>query len=171
MTEYTSTISDTINDDISDSDDNSDGIDTNTCCICLEEVPDDSSYKLEQCGHLFHTDCIVRNIQQGNISCPCCRKLPLFISNVNHSYDLREDLIDEYNEDLDDYFVNQVGYKKLRSYINGLFYSPYAATSVREYFARGFEAYFLFKDQKYLASLVFSIPSEPYSNPSPRPRP
>jgi len=58
----------------------------------------------------------------------------------------------DYNEDLDDYFVNQVGYKKLRSYINGLFYSPYAATSVREYFARGFEAYFLFKDQKYLAN-------------------
>ena len=100
MTEYTSTISDTISsDNISDTDEVSDSIDTNTCCICLEEVPDESSYKLEQCGHLFHTNCIVRNIQQGNISCPCCRKLPLFISNVNHSYDLREDLIDEYNED------------------------------------------------------------------------
>tara|TARA_R110001583_G_scaffold36260_2_gene119497 strand:+ start:307 stop:1011 length:705 start_codon:yes stop_codon:yes gene_type:complete len=59
----------------------------------------------------------------------------------------------DYSDDLDDYFVNQVGYKKLRSYINGLFYSPYATTSVREYFARGFEAYFLFKDLKTLANL------------------
>jgi hypothetical protein len=58
----------------------------------------------------------------------------------------------EYNENLDNYLVNQVGYKKLRSYIEGLFYSPYAATSIREYFARGFEAYFLFKDHKYLAN-------------------
>lgn len=55
----------------------------------------------------------------------------------------------DYDAKLDDYFVNQVGYKKLANYINGLFYSPYAATSVREYFARGFEVYFLFKDHKY----------------------
>ena len=58
----------------------------------------------------------------------------------------------EYDTTLDDYFVNQLGYKKLRSYIEGLFYSPYATTSVREYFARGFEAYFLFKDHKYVAN-------------------
>ena len=59
----------------------------------------------------------------------------------------------DYDAKFDDYLVNQVGYKKLGNYINGLFYSPYAATSVREYFARGFEAYFLFKDQKYLANI------------------
>ena len=58
----------------------------------------------------------------------------------------------DYDSQLDDYFVNQIGYKKLSNYINGLFYSPYAATSVREYFARGFEAYFLFKHHKYLAN-------------------
>jgi hypothetical protein len=58
----------------------------------------------------------------------------------------------EYNDKFDDYLVNQIGYKKLRSYIEGLFYSPYATTSIREYFARGFEAYFLFKDHKYLAN-------------------
>ena len=59
----------------------------------------------------------------------------------------------DYNAKFDDYLVNQVGYKKLANYINGLFYSPYAATSVREYFARGFEAYFLFKDHKYLEKI------------------
>lgn len=59
----------------------------------------------------------------------------------------------DYDAKLDDYFVNQVGYKKLASYINGLFYSPYATTSVREYLARGFEAYFLFKDHKYLEKI------------------
>lgn len=67
---------------------------------------------------------------------------PQEYKNLFHSLD--------YDEKLDDYFVNQVGYKKLLSYVNGLFYSPYAATSIREYFARGFEAYFLFKDHKYL---------------------
>tara|TARA_R100000388_G_C7222030_1_gene149537 strand:- start:48 stop:749 length:702 start_codon:yes stop_codon:yes gene_type:complete len=59
----------------------------------------------------------------------------------------------DYDAKFDNYLVNQVGYKKLRSYIEGLFYSPYAATSVREYFARGFEAYFLFKEHKYLEKI------------------
>jgi hypothetical protein len=36
----------------------------------------------------------------------------------------------DYDAKFDDYLVNQVGYKKLGNYINGLFYSPYAATSV-----------------------------------------
>ncbi len=59
----------------------------------------------------------------------------------------------DYDAKFDDYLVNQIGYKKLGNYINGLFYSPYATTSVREYFARGFEAYFLFKHHKYLANI------------------
>ena len=98
--EYSSDYSLSSTNEYSDNEKQENGaFDTSTCCICLDEVNDDSCYKLEQCGHLFHTDCIVRNIQQGNIACPCCRKLPLFVSDVNDAYDLREDLIDEYNED------------------------------------------------------------------------
>ena len=78
-----------------------DTIDTlldNTCSICLENMDEKDKYLLEQCGHIFHANCIVRNIQTGNISCPCCRKLPNFVTNVDRCYDLREDLIDDYNE-------------------------------------------------------------------------
>ena len=39
----------------------------------------------------------------------------------------------DYNEDFDEYLYTQVGYPALSAYGNGLFYSPYAATSVREY--------------------------------------
>ena len=59
----------------------------------------------------------------------------------------------DYDQDFDLYLYKTIGYKKLQSYVNGLFYSPYAATSVREYFARGFEAYFLHKDLKTLANI------------------
>lgn len=59
----------------------------------------------------------------------------------------------DYNEDFDDYLYTQIGYPALNAYANGLFYSPYASTSVREYFARGFEAYFLHKDLKTLANI------------------
>lgn len=49
----------------------------------------------------------------------------------------------EYSEKLDLFFYEDIGYKKLSNLTMGLFYSPYAATSLREYFANGFEKYFL----------------------------
>lgn len=49
----------------------------------------------------------------------------------------------EYSKKLDLFLYEEVGYKKLSSLTMGLFYSPYASTSLREYFANGFEAYFL----------------------------
>lgn len=49
----------------------------------------------------------------------------------------------EYSEKFDDFLYLQVGYPLLRSLTSGLFMSPYAITSVREYFADAFEEYFL----------------------------
>ena len=59
----------------------------------------------------------------------------------------------DYNEKFDEYLYTQVGYPDLSAYANGLFYSPYSVTSIREYFAKGFEAFFLYKDLKTLASI------------------
>ena len=47
----------------------------------------------------------------------------------------------DYLETIDDYLYKDVGYDTMWNFINGLFPSPYAATSLREYFARGFEEY------------------------------
>jgi len=49
----------------------------------------------------------------------------------------------EYSENFDDFLYLQVGYPVLRTLASGLFLSPYAATSVREYFADAFEEYFI----------------------------
>jgi hypothetical protein len=48
-----------------------------------------------------------------------------------------------YDKTVDDYLYKEVGYTALWSYVIGIFPSPYAATSLREYFARGFEEYFI----------------------------
>ena len=58
----------------------------------------------------------------------------------------------EYDKGLDDFLYNEVGYPKLTSLSMGLFYSPYAITSLREYWANGFENYFL-RDAIYLKKL------------------
>jgi hypothetical protein len=49
----------------------------------------------------------------------------------------------EYNKKFDDFLANEVGYPTLLSLTMGLFVSPYGATSIQEYFANGFEKYFL----------------------------
>ena len=47
----------------------------------------------------------------------------------------------EYVQEIDDYLYKDVTYDAMWHFVGGLFPSPYAATSLREYFARGFEEY------------------------------
>tara|TARA_Y100001973_G_C5201338_1_gene337921 strand:+ start:395 stop:1093 length:699 start_codon:yes stop_codon:yes gene_type:complete len=53
----------------------------------------------------------------------------------------------EYDTEFDSFLTNTVGYLKLRVFSQNIFASPYAATSLREYFADGFEDYYLGKSR------------------------
>ncbi len=55
----------------------------------------------------------------------------------------------EYNPSFDKFFYETVGYDRLNQLIVNIFMSPYAVTSLREYFANGFEHFYLF-DRDYL---------------------
>lgn len=48
----------------------------------------------------------------------------------------------EYDSEFDSFLFHDVGYGKLGTLADGLFLSPYAITSLREYFASAFEEYF-----------------------------
>ena len=52
----------------------------------------------------------------------------------------------EYSRAFDEYLYKKIGYTTLGLITSDIFYSPYAATSLREYFANGFEAFFVQKD-------------------------
>jgi hypothetical protein len=58
----------------------------------------------------------------------------------------------EYDIKFDELLYKKVGYPTLESHINGLFVSPYAVTCLREYWATGFEEYFL-GDREYLKKI------------------
>ena len=45
--------------------------DNEMCAICLSTINGKESYKLE-CGHVFHTNCIVKWFRNSNGNCPCC---------------------------------------------------------------------------------------------------
>lgn len=42
------------------------------CCVCMEEMTRPTTLKLG-CGHMFHTDCMIKWGQQGKDTCPMCR--------------------------------------------------------------------------------------------------
>ena len=49
----------------------------------------------------------------------------------------------EYDEEFDYYLYKTIGYDRLTFLSMGLFISPYSATSLREYFAKSFQRYFM----------------------------
>lgn len=61
-------------------------------------------------------------------------------------FDLGPFLEPSYSKQFDDLLHNTIGYKTLRLVLQDIFYSPYASTSIREYFANGFEAFFMKED-------------------------
>lgn len=69
------------------------------------------------------------------------------------SVELSDFLETEYNESFDLFLYKKIGYPVLSMYTKNLFYSPYATTSLREYFANGFEAFFMKEDLSRLKNL------------------
>ena len=67
-----------------------------------------------------------------------------------------------YRKETESYLYDEVGYPALSSAIVGIYNTTYAAVSVREYFARGFEEYVLGDpiDLKKLSPILFSKMNE-----------
>jgi hypothetical protein len=59
----------------------------------------------------------------------------------------------EYDVEFDNFLLNTVGYDKLALLMQGMFISPYAATSLREYFASGFTEFVMFSDHNLLKTV------------------
>jgi hypothetical protein len=51
------------------------------CCICIDDIKD-NKYNLN-CGHSYHTQCIMEWFNSGSDTCPICRK-----SINNNNYDI-----------------------------------------------------------------------------------
>ena len=80
------------------------------------------------------------------------KKLYFLLKAENLNPDVSIQTQPSYDRSIDDYFYQEVGYQRMWNIINGLFLSPYAATSLREYFANGFEEYYL-GDRNYLKKI------------------
>jgi Mlc titration factor MtfA (ptsG expression regulator) len=87
-------------------------------------------------GHMIYDDPLLNNEFLG-------KRKRLYADLKSHNYNPPEELQvqSEYSQKIDDYLYKDVTYDAMWHFVGGLFPSPYAATSLREYFARGFEEY------------------------------
>jgi len=79
---------------------------------------------------------------------------------MQNPFSIEEFCRTEFNPEIDEYFYETIGYEKLNNLTKDLFVSPYAATSLREYFANGFENFFvndMFLVKKYANSVYNKI--------------
>tara|TARA_R100000808_G_C2144409_1_gene152200 strand:- start:49 stop:708 length:660 start_codon:yes stop_codon:yes gene_type:complete len=63
--------------------------------------------------------------------------------NIGYKIPLSVFMDPEYNEELDLFLYEKVGYGKLSTIVAGIFITPYAVTSLREYYATGFTEFYL----------------------------
>ena len=80
---------------------------------------------------------------------------------IQELYEIPEGFLSdiEYNKNIDDFLFKIIGYDVLNQLATNIFISGYAATSVSEYFARGFEEYFIGdkKTVKQLSPVLYKI--------------
>lgn len=59
----------------------------------------------------------------------------------------------EYNIELDKFFLEEIGYDRLSDLTRGIFLTPYAATSLQEYFATTFTDFYITDNHGYLKKI------------------
>jgi len=83
---------------------------------------------------------------------------------IRDMYDVPKNFLTdiEYDEGVDTFLYKVIGYDILNQMVANIFVSGYAATSVSEYFARGFEEYFIGNKQllKDLSPVLYRIIDE-----------
>jgi len=47
----------------------------NDCPICYEQIPHNINCSTTECGHTFHTTCLMKHTVYNGYDCPCCRSL------------------------------------------------------------------------------------------------
>lgn len=86
----------------------------------------------------------------GDLSREFIAKRKTLYNLLKDDYELnKKDFLSiNFSQSFDDLAYKEIGYDNLGVITNGLFISPYACTSLREYFANGFENYFTIDDRE-----------------------
>ena len=105
----------------------------------LDDIIHEMAHSVEEVyAHLIYSDGKIK--EEFRIK---REKLKKILDSTGHHIDPSKYASLSYDREFDMFLYKDVGYEKLSSLTSGIFLSPYAATSLREYFANGFENIFL----------------------------
>jgi hypothetical protein len=79
------------------------------CPICMEEIEESKNKIITECGHVFHTSCLMKNAAHNGFGCPYCRTKMADEpeeEDDEDSYYYEEDEDEEYAPDYNNYVLN-----------------------------------------------------------------
>ena len=81
---------------------------TNNCSICLDDISGVTNKIVTECGHTFHTSCLMKNASINGFACPYCRNemAPKPISE--------DEDIDVYDHEGDGNYIDDYAFRGLR---------------------------------------------------------
>uniref|UniRef100_A0A6C0IHK2 RING-type domain-containing protein n=1 Tax=viral metagenome TaxID=1070528 RepID=A0A6C0IHK2_9ZZZZ len=79
------------------------------CSICMEIIDISINICTTECGHCFHSSCLIKNISHNGFGCPYCRKVLAENPIQNNEFD--ESNVNDNNIDLDHIDDQEADYK------------------------------------------------------------
>jgi len=117
----------------------------------LNDMADDIVHELAHSVEEIYKDTLYSDGRLENEFIQKRKQLYSILSSENvENLELGSFLNSSYEEQFDIFLEKEVGYPMLDMLTPNIFYSPYAATSLREYFANGFEAFYFFEEPEFL---------------------
>jgi len=113
-----------------------------------DDLVHEISHAVEDAHKQFiYEDGLIENEYFGKL-----RRLKALLAHEGYDVNSVKFFNTEFNKGFDDFLYKEVGYGPLRALTDGLFLAPYSVTSLQEYWARGFEEYYL-GERTYLKTL------------------
>ena len=86
----------------------------NECPICMEPIEMTKNCLTTECGHCFHTSCLMTSVAHNGFGCPYCRtKMAEEVADEDSEYDDEEEIYEQY----DDYVLR--GLRFFNNNLNG----------------------------------------------------
>ena len=84
------------------------------CPICMDDIVNNTNCVTTECGHQFHSSCLMRSVAHNGFGCPCCRNV------MAETPDDDDDDEEEEEEDLDDDIEEQDMLRGFRFFCDNL---------------------------------------------------
>lgn len=117
----------------------------------ISDMADDIVHELAHSVEEIYKDTLYSDARLEQEFLQKRKQLYSILSSENvENLELGSFLNPSYDEQFDTFLEKEIGYPMLDMLTSNIFYSPYAATSLREYFANGFEAFYFFEEPEFL---------------------